>query len=297
MDLNDIDYPIASGFGITRSSMKESPIPVDNSIIWNEETSKELRFMVEPEEYNPSIMSRYQMEQLRLYESWCAFGYNEYTKNLICVLEEIARRIYGPSATITNRILGLFLLDQTEIKSLVAHRSKLTSTNLPYQFKFGFQEEDDIIIGCGVVARPLQFQLGNFTTMLGITEKQHSGWDDIDDKTYFHRSEAYKREEVVMSTTKDYEECFIMFSTMTAIRKTLHKTDKQKKSKILQSFEISCAVANFEVDNDSLRSRHPDIFKNEGFDFCPTNDLIKSMPFDFVNDLEDNKWTMLKKNW
>jgi hypothetical protein len=44
-------------------------------------------------------------------------------------------------------------------------------------------------------------------------------------------------------------------------------------------------VTNLEVDNDSLRSRHPDIFKNEEFDFCPTNDLIKLMPFDFVNDL------------
>ena len=99
-----------------------------------------------------------------------------------------------------------------------------------------------------------------------------------------------------MSTTKDYEECFIMFSTMTAIKKTLHKTDKQKKSKIMQSFEIRCAVANFEVDNDSLRSWHPDIFKNEDFEFCPTNDLIKSMPYDFVNDLEDNKWTKLEKN-
>ncbi len=98
-----------------------------------------------------------------------------------------------------------------------------------------------------------------------------------------------------MSTTKDYEECFIMFSTMTAIKKTLNKTDKQKKSKIAQSFEIPCAVTHFEVNNDSLRSRHPDIFKNDAFDFCPTNDLIKSMPFDFVNDLEDNKWTKLEK--
>ena len=64
---------------------------------------------------------------------------------------------------------------------------------------------------------------------------------------------------------------------------------------IEQSFEIRCAVTQFEVDNDSLRSRHLDIFKNEEFDFCPTNDLIKSMPFDFVNGLEDDKWTILEK--
>jgi hypothetical protein len=90
-----------------------------------------------------------------VYESWCVFGHNEYTKNLICVLEEIARRIYGPSATIPNRILGLSSLDQTEIKSLVAHRAKLTSKHLPYQFKIGFTDVDDIIIGGGVVARPI----------------------------------------------------------------------------------------------------------------------------------------------
>jgi len=253
--------------------------------------------MVEPEGYNPSIMNCYQMEQLRLYKSWCAFGHNEYTKNLICVLEDIARWIYGPSATIPNRILGLFSLDQTEIKSLVARQFKLKSKHLPYQFKIGFKDVDDIIIGGGVVACPLQFQLGNFTTMLGITEKPHSGWDDIDDKTLFHMSEAYKHEEVVMSTTKDHKECFIMFSTMSLIKKTLHNTDKQNRSKIEQSFEIRCAVTNFEVDNDSLRSRHPDIFKNEEFDLCPTNDLIKSMSFDFVNGLEADKWTILYKKW
>jgi hypothetical protein len=47
----------------------------------------------------------------------------------------------------------------------------------------------------------------------------------------FYRSEAYKREDVVMSTTKDYEECFIMFSTMTLIKKTLHNKDKQNKTR------------------------------------------------------------------
>jgi hypothetical protein len=297
VDMIDVDMAIESGFLTTRAEIKESFITFENSIIWNGGTSKEQRFLVEPEGYNPSIMTRYQLEQLQLYESWCAFGHNEYTKNLICVLEEVTRRIYGPSATIPNRILGLFLLDQTEIKSPVARQAKLTSKHLPYQFKSGFKDVDDIIIGSGVVARPLQFQLGNFTTMIGIIEKQHPGWDDIDDKTFFHRSEAYKRKEVVMPTTKDYEECFIMFSTMTLIKKTFHNTDKQNNIKIEQSFEIRCAVTNFEVNNDSLRSRHPDIFKNEEFDFCPTNDLIKLMPCDVVNGLVDGKWTILDKKW
>ena len=44
---------------------------------------------------------------------------------------------------------------------------------------------DGIIIGGGVVARPLQFQLGKFITMNGIIEKQDPGWDNIDEKTFF----------------------------------------------------------------------------------------------------------------
>jgi hypothetical protein len=56
-------------------------------------------------------------------------------------------------------------------------------------------------------------------------------------------------------------------------------------------------MQNFEVSNDSLRSRHPNIFKNEDFDFCPTNDLVKSMPFDFVNGLIDRNWTNLENKW
>ncbi len=76
-------------------------------------------------------------------------------------------------------------MDKTEIKSLVARRAKLTSKHVPYQFKIGFKDADDIIIGGAVVSRPLQFQLGNFTTMNGIIEKQHPGWNDIDAKTFF----------------------------------------------------------------------------------------------------------------
>ncbi len=109
VDRIDVDMAVESRFLTTRAEIKESPITDANFVIWNRGTSKEQkRFLVEPEGYNPSLMTRYQLEQLRLYESWCAFGHNEYSKNLICVLEEITRLIYGQSATIPNRILGFF---------------------------------------------------------------------------------------------------------------------------------------------------------------------------------------------
>jgi hypothetical protein len=107
VDLIDVDMAIQSGFSRTSAEMKETPITVANSVIWNRGNSKEKKTVLcEPEGCNPSIMSRYQLEQLRLFEAWCAFCHNEYTKNLICVLEEMSRQIYGPSATIPNRFPG-----------------------------------------------------------------------------------------------------------------------------------------------------------------------------------------------
>ena len=39
------------------------------------------------------------------------------------------------------------------------------------------------------------------------------------------------------------------------------------------------------------------MFKNNDFYFCPTNDLIKRLPFNFVNGLKDGKWTKLDNKW
>ena len=101
-------HPSSPAFS-QRAKIKESPIIDENFIIWNRGTSTEQKqFLVEPEGYNPSLMTCYQLEQLRLYKSWCVFGHNEYSKNLIGILQEITRWIYGQSATIPNRILGFF---------------------------------------------------------------------------------------------------------------------------------------------------------------------------------------------
>jgi len=39
------------------------------------------------------------------------------------------------------------------------------------------------------------------------------------------------------------------------------------------------------------------MFKEKYYYFFPTNDLVKSMPFDFVNSLKDGKWTKLENKW
>jgi hypothetical protein len=114
-------------------------------------------------------------------------------------------------------------LDHREIKSLVARRAKHKSTHLPYRFNTHLNDVDDIIIGGGVVVRPLLFPLGKLPTMKSIIEKQGSGWDNINEKTFFNQSEGNQHEDVVMSTSKEYEERFIMFSTMNFINKNIQE--------------------------------------------------------------------------
>jgi len=194
-------------------------IPTNNSVAEvdkaNQTNSYPLvaSFMREHSLYNPAHDSNFNFDQLRLYKGWCAFFHNEHTKNLMCVLEAIARNIYGPNDTIPHRYLKAFSLDHEDIKSLVERRAENKSSTKLYRFNLRSHDSEDMIIGEGIGSRPLQYSLGKLHTMTSIIEKQGSGWDKINAKDFFKCSEVYRREDVDMSTNKEYEECNIMFST------------------------------------------------------------------------------------
>jgi len=105
-----------------------------------------------------------------------------------------------------------------------------------------------MIIGEGIGSHPLQFSLGKLHDMTSIIEKQGSGWDKINAKDFFKCSEVYMHEDVIMSTTKEYKECNIMFSTMNSIRITVKNKDKQDGT-----VEIQCVMDKYQVSNHSLR--------------------------------------------
>ena len=83
--------------------------------------------------------------------------------------------------------------------------------------------------------------------MTSIIEKQGFGWDKIDEKTIFNWSEGYQREDVVMSTSKEYEESCIMFSTMNFIK-------KQSRTKINETKPRLNVYLRFTVSWITLKS-------------------------------------------
>jgi hypothetical protein len=62
-------------------------------------------------------------------------------------------------------------------------------------------------------------------------------------------------------------------------------------------FTIECYMPSFEPQNQSVRKQHSTIFKNDKFTFHPQKDLVLSMPYQFVVNLELGQFNPLNKLW
>ncbi len=56
-------------------------------------------------------------------------------------------------------------------------------------------------------------------------------------------------------------------------------------------------MPSYESQNTSVCMRHSKMFKHDAFTFHPNHDLVMSLPFKFIEDLEVDKYTPLEKLW
>jgi hypothetical protein len=61
-------------------------------------------------------------------------------------------------------------------------------------------------------------------------------------------------------------------------------------------FSIQCNTEPFEVENDTIQARHSKIFKNGTYEFHPSNELVMSMPFEFIDGLKEKLGRLLTKH-
>jgi hypothetical protein len=94
------------------------------------------------------------------------------------------------------------------------------------------------------------------------------------------------QEEVPMTTLKHFEQAYITLSRMTKIKLTT------KKSKGIL-FTIECYMPSFEPQNETVCKRHAIMFKHDKYTFHPQKDLVLSMPYQFVANLEPSQFTLL----
>ncbi len=98
------------------------------------------------------------------------------------------------------------------------------------------------------------------------------------------------QEEVPMTTSKHFEHAYIILSKMTKIK----LTTKKGKGKF---FPIECYMPSFEPENETVCKGHAVMFKHDKFTFHPQKDLVVSMQFQFVANLEPGQFTPLDIRW
>jgi hypothetical protein len=61
-------------------------------------------------------------ELLMLFDGFCIFGYREFYKNLLCILMEVNKTIYGNNGYVPDKLLDIFLLSCPEIRNHMNRR-------------------------------------------------------------------------------------------------------------------------------------------------------------------------------
>ena len=92
-----------------------------------------------------------------------------------------------------------------------------------------------------------------------------------------------------MTTSLQYEAHHIMLWTIREIRVTNVKNKKQ--------FHVRCHTKTYQVGNNSVRARHPTMFREDTFTFPPIDELVTSMPFEFISKLKVGTWTRVDQSW
>ncbi len=98
------------------------------------------------------------------------------------------------------------------------------------------------------------------------------------------------QEEVPMTRSKHFEHAYIILSTITKIKLTA----KNGKGYL---FTIECYLPSFEPQNETVCKQHAVMFKHDKFTFHPQKDLVLSMLYQFVANLEPGQFTPLDKLW
>ncbi len=93
-----------------------------------------------------------------------------------------------------------------------------------------------------------------------------------------------------MTRSKHFEHAYIILSTITKIK----LTTKKGKGNL---FTIDCYMPSFEPQNQSVCKQHATMFKSDKFTFHPQKNLVLSMPYQLVVNLELDEFTLLDKFW
>jgi hypothetical protein len=234
------------------------------------------------------------MECLKSLESLCVFGYREFYKNLLCILVEMQYQIYGKYTPVPKRMMEMFGLSNAMLVAHMFRRAKFETTKFSQAYQMN-NKSCHLIVG-NSITRPIQFALGALPTGATFTEKRGSGWNSTNFADFFQVSSSdednrVQRKEQKMITSKQFEAYHVMLWSMRSIKVTRVKNSDKKV------FHVQCHTKTYQHGDAGLRQRHPTMFKEGTYIFTPIDELVLSMPFEFIRTLKVGTWTPIDRNW
>jgi hypothetical protein len=77
---------------------------------------------------------------------------------------------------------------------------------------------------------------------------------------------------------------------------TVFEIKKIILGKNMQTFQMRCSMKNYERGNNDVCKRHPTLFKDKKdcyYSFGPSDELVQTLPFEFVANLKGGAYTRL----
>jgi hypothetical protein len=132
--------------------------------------------------------------------------------------------------------------------------------------------------------------------MSTIYDAKGEGWNKVLNIERYFCSDNPRDDntaQVPITTSHQYKENLILLMTLFEIKKIV-------LGKNMQKFWMRCSMRNYEQGNNATCKRHPILFKDKKdhyYSFRPSDELVQTLPFEFVANLKGGEYTRLPSKW
>ncbi len=182
---------------------------------------------------------------LKTLESWCIFFHRLMNSNRLAVLSHLSKSVYGAPATISPSLLTRMQFNgDSQYKThdyLLWRATKHPSNGSLLTWSCKLDNSRQYTIN-NLHHRPLQFNLGELSTMSTIYDTKGEGWSKVPIiERYFHSDNLHDDNiaQAPITTSHQYKENLILLMTLCEIKKIV-------LGKNMQKIRMRCFMKNYE---------------------------------------------------
>jgi hypothetical protein len=244
-------------------------------------------------------LSNKQDESFKTLESWCLFFHWLMNSNRLAVLSQLSKSVYGaPQIILPSLLTRMQFNGDSQYKThdyLILRATKYPTNGSLLTWSCKLDNGQQYTIQ-NLHHRPCQFNLGELSTMLTMYDTKGEGWNKVSNIERYFCSDNPRDgniAQVPITISHQYKENLILLMTVFEIKKIV-------LGKNMQNFWMRCSMKNYEQGNNAICQRHPTLFKDKKdhyYSFGPSDELVQTLSFEFVTNLNGGAYTRLLLKW